>query len=111
MYLTTLDQGLVRLEKESQNRELLDELYRAAHTLKGTARMMGFGQIGDIAHKIEDLLGLIKENKLALQPTIVDTVFSALDLIKTAVDNIAQGKEEGITVGEVCENLGIASLK
>ena len=54
-YLGTLEKGIVRLEKEKDSVALIEELFRAAHTLKGDARMMGFKEISDSAHRIEDL--------------------------------------------------------
>ena len=54
-HLTNLDKGLVELEKHPDDKELIEELYREAHTLKGTARVFGFYEIQEIAHKIEDI--------------------------------------------------------
>jgi len=53
--LTKLETGLVELERKPQNMELVKELNREAHTLKGAARVFGFSEIQDIAHRIEDI--------------------------------------------------------
>ena len=62
-YLTTLNQGIVQLEQNPDNYELLADLFRAAHTLKGASRMMGYNQIRDLAHELEDLFSLLKEKQ------------------------------------------------
>lgn len=100
-YLTGLNQGLVRLEADPKDSELLQELFRLAHTLKGASRMMGFNQIREIAHRIEDVFGLLSEGKQEFNSTIADAVFSALDMIKKALDNIKKSGEEKIETGKV----------
>jgi chemotaxis protein histidine kinase CheA len=104
-YLLTLNQGLVRLEKDPKNTELLNELFRAAHTLKGSARMMGFTEIRDVAHKIEDLLGALAEGSLIFTAGAATSVFQALDAISRGIENVSGGEQEGINVEEICNNL------
>ena len=53
------------------------QLFRDAHSLKGSARMLGFNGIQNIAHKIEDILGLVKDEKLIPDSYITDTISSA----------------------------------
>ncbi len=56
-HIQNLNKGLLSLEKDPTNSGMIDELFRAAHTLKGSAAMMGFQGISDVAHKAEDMLG------------------------------------------------------
>ncbi len=56
-HIQNLNKGLLSLEKDPKNSGMIDELFRAAHTLKGSAAMMGFQGISDVAHKAEDMLG------------------------------------------------------
>ncbi len=104
-YLSLLDQGIVKLEKDPDNVELLSELFRAAHTLKGSSRMMGFMKVQNVAHRLESLFELLKNGEKKCDASVADQVFKALDVIKAALANIAQGKEEGIDVEEVSERL------
>jgi two-component system chemotaxis sensor kinase CheA len=61
--LSLLDQGLVRLEKEPSNTELIQSLFRAAHTLKGSSATIGFMEITNLTHAMEDVLDGILHNK------------------------------------------------
>lgn len=97
-YLTALSQGLVKFEKEPQDKEIVHELLRAAHTIKGAAQMMGFLQIRDVAHKMEDLFCEIRDGKRDFDAGFADPLFHALDAIQSAAANVARGKEEGIDV-------------
>jgi two-component system chemotaxis sensor kinase CheA len=102
--LDLLNRDILKLEKEP-NPEWIHELFRVAHTLKGSAGMMGFLKIQKIAHCLEDLFQSVKEKKITFNSTAADTVFSALDLIKTAVENVGAGKEENIDIDEVLRKL------
>lgn len=104
-YLTALDQGIVKLESRPNDAELLHELFRVAHTLKGAARMMGFNQMRDVSHKIEDLFGLLDEKKLVFNSVMADAVFAALDLIKKAINNIRTIGDEQVEIEGVVAKL------
>src|SRR3989337_2041564 len=81
-----LNRAILAFEKDAPNLELLKEIMREVHTLKGTARMMGFGDIVTLSHKAEDIFVRIKEG--GLQPTqrLYDVVFKALDMLTTMVE-------------------------
>ena len=76
--LQSMDKNLLALEKKPSSVEIAMHLFREAHSLKGSARMLGFNNIQNIAHKIEDILGLIKEGKLIPTSNVTDTISSAL---------------------------------
>ena len=107
-YLTSLNQGLVSLEKESGNQNLLEELFRLAHTLKGASRMMGFGRISNIAHKIEDLFGLLKSKKLVFKSYLADPLFQALDVIEKALPRLADESDNAVPADFVIQNIEAA---
>ena len=62
-YLESLEAQLLRLEKEPQNPDLINQLFRTAHTLKGSAYTVGFQSIGDLTHYIEDFMGAVRESR------------------------------------------------
>ena len=70
-HLTNLDNGLVELEKQPDNVELVRRLNREVHTLKGAARVFGFSPIQDIAHRIEDIFEAIAGKKAGLGASVV----------------------------------------
>lgn len=88
-YIRILEQGLVRLEKETGDIPLINELFRAAHTLKGCSRMMGYTEISDKAHAIEDILGRVKEGKETLPGPNAEAVFRLLDDVKAGIAVVA----------------------
>jgi chemosensory pili system protein ChpA (sensor histidine kinase/response regulator) len=93
-HLQNLNQGLLALEKNPENHEVIDELFRAAHTLKGSAAMMGFQVISEIAHRTEDVLGMIRSKEVSAKKTQINFIFETLDAIKALVNEIPKGKPE-----------------
>ncbi len=92
--LQSMDKNLLLLEKKPDNLEVAMHLFRDAHSLKGSARMLGFNGIQNIAHKIEDVLGLIREKKLTVTSEITDTISDALSLIDTLIKKTVEQKSE-----------------
>ena len=62
--LELLDEDIIRLEQESENSELLQEIFRAAHTLKGSSGMLGFQSMAGLTHAMEDLLDRVRKGTL-----------------------------------------------
>lgn len=89
--LLALQQGLIKLELNPKNPELLKELFRAAHTLKGDARMLGLRDIGTVAHEMENVLDALRNDQLdyaANSDAISEVLFEAIDAIQTLVNNV-----------------------
>ncbi len=99
--LQSMDKNLLILEKKPNNIDIAMQLFRDAHSLKGSARMLGFDSIQDIAHKIEDVLGLIKEEKLNVTSYITDAISSALSCISMLIEKTVELKSE-----YVCDEVG-----
>ena len=92
--ISSMDGKLLMLENDSNNQELATQLFRDAHSLKGSARMLGFVDIQNIAHKIEDIISLIKENKLRITQKITDTISECLEFISDLINKTVEQKEE-----------------
>ena len=80
-----LNNTLLNLEKSPANKDLIVLLFRDAHSLKGAARMIGFSNTQNLAHKIEDILGLAQDNQLQLTPEIADIMYKSVDLISKII--------------------------
>jgi chemosensory pili system protein ChpA (sensor histidine kinase/response regulator) len=93
-HIQNLNSGLLALEKDPASREVLDELFRAAHTLKGSAAMMGFQGISDVAHKAEDMLGLFRSGSIPATRETLNFLFDSVDAVKLMVDGISSKKPE-----------------
>ena len=80
-YLETLEANLLQLDKDPQNRELIDQLFRTAHTLKGSAYTVGFQVIGDLVHHVEDFMGAVRDGRLCVMPGHTDVILRAADVV------------------------------
>src|SRR5262249_26860302 len=79
-YLESLEAQLLRLEKEPQNPELVNQLFRTAHTLKGSAYTVGFQSIGDLTHYVEDFMGSVRDGRVKILPGHADVLLRAVDV-------------------------------
>jgi len=104
-HLTNLDNGLVELEKQSDNIELVRSLNREVHTLKGAARVFGFSQIQDIAHRIEDIFEAVAGKKAVFSSSVVERIFKGLDAIRTILEKISPEQEIDVDVSDLCGEL------
>lgn len=91
--LQRLNEGVITLEASPDDRELIDQMLRDAHTLKGSSRMVGLIEISDVAHRLEDIMVKVREKEMAYTPEMSDSFFEALDAIVYLADN--GGKNEG----------------
>src|SRR5215212_4870155 len=80
-HLLRLSQGIVALEQDPGNAPLLKEIFRAAHTIKGAAKMMGFSEISRVTHELESVLAAMRDGDLVLTPEISDVLFEAIDAV------------------------------
>ncbi|CUS39018.1 hybrid sensor histidine kinase/response regulator [Candidatus Nitrospira nitrificans] len=81
-YLELLEANLLRLDKDPYNRELIDHLFRSAHTLKGSAYTVGFRSIGDLVHHVEDFMGAVRDGRLHVMPGHTDLILRAIDVVR-----------------------------
>lgn len=85
--LQRLNEGVIQLEVDPGNRELIDQMMRDAHTIKGSSRMVGLIDIADVAHRLEDIMVKIRDGEMAYTPEMSDYFFEALDAIVFLADN------------------------
>ncbi len=87
-HLRNLNDKLLELEKNKEDLAALNEIFRAAHTLKGMSSTMGFEDLADLTHHMEDVLVDLKEGALTANTIVVDILFKCFDRIQIIVDNI-----------------------
>lgn len=104
-HLTKLDKGLVELEKHPRNTELFKELNREAHTIKGSARVFGYSQIQEIAHRIEEIFAKVMERKVVFSSPIANKIFKGLDTIRSILDKVGRGEEIDVDMSVICGEL------
>ena len=81
-YLESLEAQLLRLEKEQDNPEVINQLFRTAHTLKGSAYTVGFQSIGDLTHYVEDFMGAVRECRVKILPGHTDVLLRSVDVVR-----------------------------
>jgi two-component system chemotaxis sensor kinase CheA len=86
--LDKLDEDLVHLEEASDDLDLLNEIFRAAHTLKGTTSFLGFAQMAELTHKMENTLDLLRKGEMQLNQGIMDVILQGVDQIKLFMGDI-----------------------
>ncbi len=86
--LRQMNDAMLALEKEPKNRELVDQIFRCAHTIKGMAGMMSYTDCADTAHAIEDVLSCIREGKLSPSGSVSELIFKGLDAIERVVASL-----------------------
>src|SRR4030042_5997046 len=87
-YLRTLNDSMIELEGNPENRELIDQMFRACHTIKGMAGMMNLGPVTETAHALEDVFAAIRERKLRPSGNVAEGVFRSLDALESMVAEI-----------------------
>ncbi len=106
-------QDIVAIEG-NPDEETINGIFRAVHTVKGTSSFLGFGILSNLAHRAEDLLGMIRKGEIKIDKEIADTLLEALDLIKAMIDDIrTKGSDDRDTAAIVAklESLGKADRK
>lgn len=104
-HIQNLNKGLLSLEKDPSDGAMIDELFRAAHTLKGSAAMMGFQGISDVAHTAEDMLGQFRSGSLPIRKDTLNFLFDSVDAAKLMVDGVASGKpEDALVIGSITQS-------
>lgn len=97
-HLKTMTDGLLALEKNPTDKSTIDQVFRAAHTLKGAASSVGFKATEVASHGLEDVLEQIREGELSLDPTITDTLLGSLDALKETLNLETKGDKSASKV-------------
>lgn len=80
--LEALDQHFITLESDPNNRELLNEIFRCMHSMKGSAGFLGFQRLVEVAHQGESLLNMLRNGQMVASKPIIDIILEAVDVIK-----------------------------
>jgi two-component system chemotaxis sensor kinase CheA len=91
MQVDTLEQNILVLENEGANKDAVDEIFRAAHTLKGGSATVEMMELSHFTHLVEDVLDAIRSDQLVVNEDVVDTLLSAIDVIKAMLEQRMNG--------------------
>ena len=94
-HLQSLSDHLMILEKEPENSETINEIFRAAHSLKGMAGTMGYKRMQKLTHNMENVFSEVRNGKMMVDSSLVDLLFQCLDALENYLDTIASTQSEG----------------
>src|SRR5690625_1090450 len=104
-HLDVLYNQLLALEKKPTEKNVIDEIFRAAHTIKGMAATMGFEDLANLTHNLENVLDEIRDGNLSVQTYTIDVLFAAVDHLNSMVEDLASGGDGKRDVQRVLEQL------
>lgn len=94
--IEVVDVELVELEKDPNNKSVLDNIFRLVHTIKGTCGFLGLPRLEAVAHSGENVLGKFRDGEMEVTPDAVTLILAALDRIKEILDGLEQTQEEPV---------------
>ncbi|TYS70577.1 chemotaxis protein CheA [Sutcliffiella horikoshii] len=100
-HLQTINNQLLELEKHPANIEIVNEIFRSAHTLKGMSATMGYEDLASLTHQMENVLDLIRNEKLNVTTNLLDIVFRSVEYLEEMVLSISEGGDGKKDVSEV----------
>ena len=103
--LQLLDEDIVRLERESGNVKLLQEIFRASHTIKGSSAMIGHQRMSHLAHGMENVLDKVRKGALAVNSLVVDALLNGLDGLRILKEELVTGEESKVDINTILEGL------
>ena len=104
-YIMVLNDNILKLENKPDDTEMVNSMFRAAHSLKGMSATMQFDNLTELTHKLENLMDLIRNNKLKVNTEIIDLLFAGIDYIEETVKQIKENGNDEIELKDYLEKL------
>ncbi len=109
VHCARISEGLLNLDKTPDDPEIINGLFRSAHTIKGSSRMMKISGVGELAHKMEDVLEAARSGKLSLTSSVTDILFKGVDALVAMLEKVKAGDHLTAAPRDVCEALAQAT--
>ena len=100
-HVQTLSDCIMVLEKEPDNKDTINEVFRAAHSLKGMAGTMGFKRMQHLTHDMENVFQEVRSDKIKVDSAMIDLLFKCLDAIDGYLNNVKASSDEGTEDNEM----------
>ena len=100
-HLQNLSDCIMELEKDPENMDTINEIFRAAHSLKGRAGTMGFKRMQRLTHDMENVFQEVRSEKVKVTSSMIDLLFKCLDAIEGYLDNVKASSDEGTEDNEL----------
>lgn len=103
--IENLNQSMLELEKDPGNVDIISEIFRYAHTLKGMAATMGFGNISELTHSMENILDKLRNSELHVTTELITVLFNCVDTLERMIDTISEGRGEDVDTSAIIGKL------
>jgi two-component system chemotaxis sensor kinase CheA len=100
-----LNNDLLALEESPEDADTINRIFRHFHTLKGNSATMGFMKFSEVAHKLEDLLGKVRDKKHSVNKDLMDILFHGCDVLEDGLNDIAEDHSESLDATEILSKL------
>ena len=97
-HLQLINQELVELEQNPASSKALEQIFRSAHTIKGMAATMGYTDLSQLAHALEDLLDRVRQGEQAVTSPLMDVLFASVDSMSALVDDVAADRKSELDI-------------
>lgn len=104
-HLQEMSRALLELEKNPENSDLLNQIFRGSHTLKGMAATMGYDAITKLSHQMEDVLDNLRKGEVKINTDIINILFECFDSLQLLVDEVVTEKEKGLDLSPLSRKL------
>lgn len=104
-----LEEGLTALESAADEKETIKQLFRSAHTIKGSSRILSLSAVGTTAHQLEELLGAVQKEVIVYSPELGNLLYDAVDELSRLVELVESGQTSPATHAELIERLSQAA--
>ncbi|MBP1585174.1 MAG: chemotaxis protein CheA [Lachnospiraceae bacterium] len=99
-HLQSLNTQILNLEQNPEDSDTINEIFRAAHSLKGMAGTMGYKRMQNLTHDMENVFSEVRAGNIKVGPEMIDTLFQCLDALQEYTDNIKNSSDEGTNDNE-----------
>ncbi|OQX25090.1 MAG: hypothetical protein BWK80_17365 [Desulfobacteraceae bacterium IS3] len=110
-HLEEMETNLLLLENQPDSREILNDIFRAAHTVKGSAEYLGMEKIGELSHKLENLLEIIRHGDYSPDKEIIDILIDSKDRIALLIEDLERTQTEATDIGGLVERIDLLARK
>ena len=99
-HLQNLNTQILELEQDSENMDTINEIFRAAHSLKGMAGTMGYKRMQTLTHDMENVFSEVRNGSIKVKANMIDILFQCLDALEEYTANITEAGDEGTNDNE-----------
>ncbi len=103
--IENLNQSMLELEKNPEDIEIISEIFRYAHTLKGMSATMGYNNLAELTHNMENVLDKLRNKELKASTGLVTVLFECVDMLEKMIGNIADGGDDQMDTSAIVSKL------